>query len=431
MVADLRPPGYPDRWQVREDQGNRDVAAMTDPRGVDRPGDSARVLWTVGVSMVAAFLLIALTVEADRAGAPAPIAFLAGSLSCAALPVALRRPFVATVMQCGAVVALGVGLAASSEPEPSAQLPASAIVVLVIHVGLVALHHDWRIAVGGWWSLNGVCVLVATVDGRVTTPGASTTLVVLAVSSLVVLLGGTVYHQRVRIREELAAARRDIASEQERRTLAEERTRIARELHDVVAHSMSVIYMQATSAPYRLADLDAATRTEFTSIAAGSRRALGEMRQLLGVLRGTDTEPETAPAPGPADLPGLVETTSRSGGPCTLEVDADVGDLPATVGTTLYRIVQEALSNVVRHAHGAAATVLLSRRHGGVAVTVVNGPAGRAGLAAPDEPDRTRQGLNGMRERVAHLGGELSYGPEPHGGFRVTAWLPAPTEEGP
>jgi signal transduction histidine kinase len=400
---------------------------MTSTGGTGQPRDGgAAVLWSVGVSALAAFALIALAVEADAAGATAPVAFLASSLACAALPVALRHPLVATVMQSVAVVALG--FSPSSDPTPSSQLPAVAVGVLVVHVGLVAVHHDWRIAIGVWWTLNGICVLVAAVDERVTIPDGAITVTVVAVTTLVMLLAGFGYRQRVRIRAELAAARRDVALEQERRSLAEERTRIARELHDVVAHSMSVIHMQATSAPYRLAHLDPATRDEFTTIAAGARGALGEMRQLLGVLRGSDAASEIAPAPGVAELPGLVEGTSRSGGPCTLVVDADVGDVPATVGTTVYRIAQEALSNVVRHAQGAAATVRLSRARGGVAVTIVNGPGGRGGLVAPDDPDRTRHGLTGMRERVAQLGGELSHGPEPDGGFRVTAWLPDPGE---
>jgi signal transduction histidine kinase len=391
-----------------------------DPKGRNRPD----LRWSVGVSVLAAFALIALGLEADAAGAGASVAFLASSLSCAALPVALRHPLGATVMQGVATVALGLG--ASAEPGESTQVPVVSIGVLVVHVGLVAVHHNWRVAVGVWWTLNGVRVGVAAVHDGITKPDGTTTVGVLALSSLVVLLAGIGYQQRVRIREELAAARRDVALEQERRSLAEERTRIARELHDVVAHSMSVIHMQATSAPYRLPDLDPATRAEFTSIAAGARGALGEMRQLLGVLRGADAEPDTAPAPGVAELPALVEVTSRSGGPCTLVVDADAGDVPATVGTTIYRIVQEALSNVVRHANGAAATVQLSREREGVTVTIVNGAGGRAGFAALDDPDRARHGLIGMRERVAHLGGELSHGPEPDGGFRVTAWLPGP-----
>jgi signal transduction histidine kinase len=396
-------------------------------RVVDGGRRDISVLWSIVVWGLAAFALIALAVESDAAGASAPVAFLASSAACAALPTAMHNPIRATTMQGVAAVALAFG--PMSDPEPSAQLPAVAIGVLVAHVGLVAVHHHWRIAVGVWWALNGVAVVASTLDERVTVPAGTVTVAVLAVGSLVALLAGVGYRQRVRIREELVAARRDVALEQERRSLAEERTRIARELHDVVAHSMSVIHMQATSAPYRLGDLDPPTREEFTSIAAGARSALGEMRQLLGVLRASDAEPDTAPAPGTAELPGLVEGTSRSGAPCTLVVADDVGDLPATVGTTVYRIVQEALSNVVRHAHGAAATVRLSREHGGVAVTVVNGPGGRSSLAAPDDPDRVRHGLIGMRERVAQLGGELFHGPEPAGGFRVTAWLPVPAGE--
>jgi signal transduction histidine kinase len=341
----------------------------------------SELLWSAAVTVLAAFALIALAVEADAAGTSAPVAFLASSLSCAALPVVLRHPIVGTAMQGVAIMALGMDV--SPGPVPTAQLPAVAVGVVVVHVGLVAVHHHWRIAVGVWWTLNGVAVVVAAVDERVTVPDGSVTVAVLAVGSLVALLSGVGYRLRVRIREELAAARRDVALEQERRSLAEERTRIARELHDVVAHSMSVIHIQATSAPYRLGDLDAATREEFTSIAAGARAALGEMRQLLGVLRGADTGSDTAPAPGMGELPGLVDATSRSGAPCTLVVADDVGDLPAIVGTTVYRIVQEALSNVVRHAHGAAATVRLCGERDGVTVVIVNGPGDRAGSGHP------------------------------------------------
>ena len=392
------------------------------PAGIAR----SDFLWIATVSVPAACALIVLTLEADAAGSAAPLAFLASSLACGALPVALRRPFGATVMQAVAVVALGLG---PSSEIVSAQFPVVLLLVVMAHVGLVGVHHDWRVAAGVWWTLNGTGVLVASVDDRATTPDVTTTVVVLAVGSLVALFTGIGYRQRLRIRAELARARLDIALEQELRILAEERTRIARELHDVVAHSMSVIHMQATSAPYRLADLDVATREEFTSIAAGARGALGEMRQLLGVLRGSGTEPDTAPAPGVAELAALVEATGRAGASCTLVVDADVGELPAVVGTIVYRMVQEALSNVLRHTGGAAATVRLRAERGGVEVEVVNGPGGRAGLP-PDDPDRSRHGLTGMRERVAQLGGELIHGTVPGGGFRVSAWLPRPGGHG-
>jgi signal transduction histidine kinase len=376
--------------------------------------------------------MIALAVESNEAGTDAVIAYVAASLSCVALPVALRYPVVATLVQCAATATLDV--AAS---EPRTEFPVMTICVLVCHVALVALRHPWQIAVGVWWTLAGLAVLLVAVSSGYAQTDADETLalVVLAAATLIALVGGMVYRYRLRIRGELAVARRDVEIEHERRTLAEERTRIARELHDVVAHSMSVIHMQATSAPYRLADVDPETRAEFTAIAAGARGAIGEMRQLLGVLRETDAAPETVPTPGLDRLPELVEVTSRYGGPVTLAVEPDLGQVPDTVGTTVYRIVQEALSNVVRHARGASTTVRVSRDWAVVVVSVVNTrPAdardavGRrpVRVEATDDPTRPRHGVTGMRERAARLGGDFTHGPTSDGGYRVAARLPLP-----
>ena len=404
------------------------------------------------VSVLAAFAMIALAVESNEAGVDAVIAYVTASLSCAALPAALRYPVVATLVQCAATAILG--LAAS---EPRTEFPVMTICVLVVHVALVALRHPWRIAVGAWWTLAGLAVLLVAISDDHARNDAEETLalVVLAAGSLIALVGGIVHRYRLRIRGELAAARRDVEIEHERRTLVEERTRIARDLHDVVAHSMSLIHMQATSAPYRLAEVDPETRAEFTAIAAGARGALGEMRQLLGVLRETDAAresdavpetdavretdavPETDAAPGLDRLPALVEVTSRYGGPVTLEVDPDVGQAPDTVGATVYRIVQEALSNVVRHARGASTAVRVSRDGADLAVSVINtrpsDPHGAAGggtasVETTDDPARPRHGVTGMRERVARLGGDFAHGPTADGGYRVAVRLPlAPT----
>ncbi len=378
------------------------------------------------MSVAAAFAMIALGLEAEAAEVEPLLAFLGSSSSCVVLPVALRLPVMATLLQSVATAALGLGVGWADTNTPA--LLVVSIGVLTAHVGLVALRHDWRLAVGAWWVLVGVAVLILAADDPAGATNRVMRLAVLGVGSLLVMLAGIAYRERARIREELAAARRDVALEHEQRTLVEERTRIARELHDVVAHSMSVIHMQATSAPYRLGDLDPAAREEFTAIAAGARQALREMRQLLGALRARDDEPEFEPAPGLAQLPKLVEATSRSGGPVTLEIGQDVGELPSTIGATVYRIVQEALSNVVRHAYGAATTVRLERERTVLTVTIVNSPGTRESVVAADEPHRARHGITGMRERVAIHGGELTHGPEPDGGFKVTARLPQPAD---
>ncbi|MFJ9077413.1 sensor histidine kinase [Streptomyces sp. NPDC102278] len=214
-------------------------------------------------------------------------------------------------------------------------------------------------------------------------------------------------------------------AERARRTLLEERARIARELHDVVAHHMSVITVQADSAPYRLPGMADPVREEFEAIAASARESLGEMRRLLTVLRGNGDGPggERAPQPGIDRLQQLVEATVRAGQPVRLSLAAGAAEAaPPAVDLSAYRIVQEALANVVRHAPGARAHVSVTLHTDELLVLVVNGPAPGAGPAL--ETSGTGHGLVGMRERVRLTGGTLDTGPLPDGGFRVAARLP-------
>ncbi|MEU8495836.1 sensor histidine kinase [Streptomyces lavendulae] len=219
--------------------------------------------------------------------------------------------------------------------------------------------------------------------------------------------------------------------ERARRTLLEERARIARELHDVVAHHMSVITVQADSAPYRLPGMAEPVREEFAAIAAGARESLGEMRRLLTVLRGDGTNGaegaggELFPQPGIGRIQQLVEATVRAGQPVELSLaSAAAEEVPPAVDLSAYRIVQEALANVVRHAPGAPTRVSVTRSapRGDVLVLVVNGPARDAVVEV--ESSGTGHGLVGMRERVRLTGGTLDTGPLPDGGFRVAARLP-------
>jgi signal transduction histidine kinase len=173
-------------------------------------------------------------------------------------------------------------------------------------------------------------------------------------------------------------------------------------------------------------------REEFTTIAATARESLGEMRRLLGVLRNEDAHGELVPQPGLAQIGQLVEATARAGGP--VEFTSCEVEVPEAVGLSAYRIVQEALANVVRHAPGAATHVSLSvsrpdEQRGGewdgqrLTVLVVNDPPPEP-PAAPLEVSGTGHGLVGMRERVRLVGGTLDVGPLPDGGFRVAARLP-------
>jgi signal transduction histidine kinase len=376
----------------------------------------------LAVAVLAAILLIALALDLKLSGASPLLSFTSASLACAALYAALRRPVLATAVQIVGIGTAGIGLHQSVVPGAAQveQVTPITIAVLAVHVGVVALHHRWQVAVGVWWALTSALVLIAVLSERVSGPDAATPLALGACAWLVVLLIGAAAQQREGIRAELLAARRDVASEHAQRMLTEERSRIARELHDVVAHGMSTIHMQATSAPYRINDLDTGTRAEFAAISALAQTAMGEMRQILGLLR-TGDDDERAPVPDLTRLDELIEISVRSGVTVVSTTDRDVVDVPAVVSTTAYRIVQEALSNVTRHADGSRATVTLARDQQELLVTVVN-TAGRA--TTPEDPDRSRYGLIGMRERVVHLGGTLDHGIEPDGGFRVCARLP-------
>ncbi|MEV0647762.1 histidine kinase [Phytomonospora sp. NPDC050363] len=211
-----------------------------------------------------------------------------------------------------------------------------------------------------------------------------------------------------------------LAAEQERGGILTERARIARELHDVVAHHMSMIAVRAETAPYRLSDVGEDSRAEFTEISAAAREALTEMRLLLGVLRSDEAAaPPTAPQPQISDLPDLVASARHAGAEVELSVGDEVGEVPQIVGVSAYRIVQEALSNVARHAPGSRATVEITSDGEALRVRVENGPGTR-----PSAGGGSGYGLRGAGERATILGGSLESGPTPSGGYLVDARLP-------
>ncbi|GGV76755.1 two-component sensor histidine kinase [Streptomyces griseoloalbus] len=260
--------------------------------------------------------------------------------------------------------------------------------------------------------------------------GTSAKSVLLTMLSGVALLLGGALRERYEVQRRLAEQETISEAERERRTLLEERARIARELHDVVAHHMSVITVQADTAAYRLDGLPPDVREEFTSIAATARESLGEMRRLLGVLRNEEAHGELAPQPGLTRIGQMVEATMRAGVP--VEFTPCDTDVPEAVGLSAYRIVQEALANVVRHAPGAptrvSVTASVAQDGARLTVLVVNGPPPEP-PGAPLEEGGTGHGLVGMRERVRLAGGSLDAGPLPDGGFRVAAQLPLPGED--
>jgi signal transduction histidine kinase len=216
---------------------------------------------------------------------------------------------------------------------------------------------------------------------------------------------------------DLVASSEHARAEEARRAAADERGRLAREVHDVVAHSLSVIVVQAGAGRTVAAGAPDEVREALSSIERTGREALGEIRRLLGVLRSPDGV--RAPQPGLAALPALLEQFRALG----LDVEAEASggrDLPATIDLSAYRIVQEGLTNCLRHARGAPARVAIRREAGALLVEVRNGPGGAGAVAPPG----AGHGLTGMRERAAVYGGELEAGPLPGGGWRVLARLP-------
>ena len=222
-------------------------------------------------------------------------------------------------------------------------------------------------------------------------------------------------HQLRELTKELEHERERTA----RMAVAEERARIARELHDVVAHSLSVIAIQADGAEAALEKDPELARRPLQAIRGSAEEALGEMRRLLGVLRSDDAGPELAPQPGLAQLPSLVERARAAGMPVTLLVEGTPRPLHASLDLSAYRIVQEALTNVHKHAANSPASVRVVWRRDMLGLQVRDTGTGR-----PVKLNGDGHGLVGMRERVKLHGGELRTGTLPGGGFEVTARLP-------
>jgi signal transduction histidine kinase len=222
------------------------------------------------------------------------------------------------------------------------------------------------------------------------------------------------YHQQV---VWYHARRAEIERDRSRLAVAEERIRIARELHDVISHGMSVITVQAGFAGLVIEQKPDQARAALGAIETTGRQVLGELRQMLAVLRAGDAPPAVGPAPGLAGVDQLVAQTGRAGVRADLTVTGQARDLPPGIEQTVYRFIQEALTNVVRHAQTDTCRVRIEYACDAVTAEVTDdgrgGPAGQRGL-----------GLTGMRERAQRCGGQLEAGPLPDRGFRVAVRLP-------
>ena len=237
------------------------------------------------------------------------------------------------------------------------------------------------------------------------------------------LLGGSVRGRRAERAAMAERERRLIESREEeaRRRVAEERVRIARDLHDSVAHSMANISVQAGVGAHVIDERPEDARAALVAIKQASGEALAELRAALGMLRSTDHSPRE-PATNLDRLPSLVETSRAAGLPVDLVIEGELRPVPAAVGATAFRIIQESLTNVLRHAGPARASVVLRLEDEALDLEVTDDGTG--------DPMTTHGGgggglgLTGMRERVALVGGTLQAGPRPVGGFAVRARLP-------
>ena len=222
------------------------------------------------------------------------------------------------------------------------------------------------------------------------------------------------HSERARLAEE--RARR--MEEEARQAVEDERGRITRELHDVLAHSVSVMTVQASAVRRLLKPEQEREREALMTVEETGRQALAEMRRLLGIMRTESERPALAPQPGLGTLPELVEQVRQSGLPVELTVEGTPVKLPAGVDLSAYRIVQEALTNTLKHAGPAHAWVAVRYEGEDVEIEVANDGA------SDGVNDGGGHGLVGMRERVALCGGELQSGPRPGGGFQISARLP-------
>jgi signal transduction histidine kinase len=331
--------------------------------------------------------------------------FLVSLAVCAPLVLRTRYPLTAWTAS-----ALAMIWANRFFPAPSlfsaGYIPAGVLVYLLCLYAVAVRCREWVVATAGV-----VTVVGAAVINWPTTVGA-------VLAAAIPVFAGVIVRSRRGSRERLEIAERRHEGE---RALLEERQRIARELHDVVAHHMSVIAIQAEAAPYKTADPPKELVDSFAEIRASALSGLNELRRVLGVLR--SDLPDVTPQPGLDDLDGLLESARNGGVTVTASVSGIPRPISDGVNLSAYRIVQEALSNAMRHAPGAAVQVKLYYGEAALVIEVRNssGPPGTPGTWAGSGGGH---GIIGMRERAAMLGGHLTAGPAREGGFLVTAALP-------
>jgi signal transduction histidine kinase len=335
------------------------------------------------------------------------------------LPLAARRRFPGAVLAI--CVASGLAIAALGLP------PIVLGLAILVAVYSVAAYGDRWVALAGLAAAAVGLAVVQLTPGKVQAPTVVSNGLAIGAAWLLGHFVGVRRRYITRLEErtaELERARAELA----RRAVTEERLRLARELHDVVAHSISMIAVQSGVGAHVADTQPKEAAKALAAIEATSRAAMTELRRLLGVLR-QDSEPQgsLSPVPGLADLDSLLAEVAKAGLAVKLQVHGARPPLPAGVDLSAYRIVQEALTNVVKHAGPARAQVVVGYYDREVTVEILD-DGGGAATSTGEGRAETGHGLIGMRERVAAFGGDLEAGPGPDGGFRVAARLPLAVE---
>ncbi|MEW2566748.1 sensor histidine kinase [Streptomyces sp. NPDC047070] len=384
--------------------------------------------WRRGAVPATAFVLCLLggVIQVDDTlSAPPLAAYLVAVVSCAVLPLRHRVPLAALAATAAAAVLVQpLGLLLS----PLTAAPA----VITAYSYSLAARTERRAA--GAVSLSAVVLLVASIPltGDLSWQDASRIGTMAAFPLVAGVLGHSVRNRRAYLAavEERARRAEESRDTEARRRVAEERVRIARELHDLVAHQITLANAQATVAAHLFDTRPEQTRKSLGELIETTGHALDELRATVGLLRQSgDAAAPAEPAPGLSRLPTLIESFHRAGLEVSVHQEGTARPLPPGVDLTAYRIVQEALTNVTKHSGTRSARVRLAWNRDRVTLTVADdGGGARAVPNASASPDRPPPGfgLIGMRERATAVGGQLSAGRRAEGGFLVSAQLPLP-----
>jgi signal transduction histidine kinase len=340
----------------------------------------------------------------------------------ATVPIAVIRRFPAT--------AIGIVLAASTVFLVAGRLawPPSAMAGWLIAVAACPVMLSRKAAIRAF-VLTEAVVLLAALPVPSVTPWDATFAEALAV--VAAWGAGETLRSRRQLALQQAAAAQQLKYLSERDVLARERASIARELHDVVAHHVSMIAVRAGTAPYAISDLPESGQEAFGEIAQEARIALTELRVVLGVLRDPGRASEAVPQPRIADMAALLARVRSAGTQVAEVMTGTVRSLPGSVELCAYRIVQEAVTNAGRHAPGSRVSVSISYQPAELMVIVRNSAPDAARRGQREPQAATGYGLVGLRERVTMLGGKITAGPDADGGFAVWALLPAPPDASP